>query len=102
MGLRLDLHAKLVSLLGSSNVYFQPPASVVMKYPCIIYSLSDINSRYADDLGYTNTRQYTLIYVDLNPDSLMPDKLLYELPYTSFDRHYTSENLHHSVLITYF
>ena len=34
---RLELDADLRALLGSTNVYFQPPETKKLKYPCFIY-----------------------------------------------------------------
>jgi hypothetical protein len=102
MGQRLDLHTELVALLGTTNVYFQPPATLKMKYPCVIYTLADINSTYADNVNYTNRKKYTVIAVDTNPDSTLPESILDSFSYCVFDRHYTSDNLHHSVLTLYY
>lgn len=49
MGQRVDLHRKFEIALGSKNVYFQPPESVKLKYPCIIYGLSKLPIKHADD-----------------------------------------------------
>lgn len=38
MASRLDLQTFLEELLESKNVYFQPPESVKMKYPAIVYA----------------------------------------------------------------
>ena len=38
MANRLDLQALLEDLLGSRNVYYQPPESVKMNYPAIVYA----------------------------------------------------------------
>ena len=67
MGLRLDLHHILCDILGTTHVYFQPPASVRMSFPCIIYSLKDIDAKYADDLTYHNLKCYTVTVVDRDP-----------------------------------
>ena len=56
---RLDLHEKLVEILGSRNVYFQPPATVKMQYPCIIYK------RNVMDAAYANNSKYSKIFVVL-------------------------------------
>ena len=40
---RLDLQKIFEDILGSKNVYFQPPESLKMKYPAIRYSLDDID-----------------------------------------------------------
>ncbi len=52
MSRRLELHAKLVDFLGSGHVYFQPPESVRLTYPCIIYNLDDFDVKRADNELY--------------------------------------------------
>lgn len=52
MANRLDLQALLEDLLGSRNVYYQPPESVKMNYPTIVYALEDIENTFADDGVY--------------------------------------------------
>lgn len=42
MASRLNLQTFLEEILESRNVYFQPPESVKMKYPAIVYALDDI------------------------------------------------------------
>ena len=93
---RLSLHNKLVQILGSSNVYFQPPASVLLKYPCIIYKLDDVEKIYANDRRYLGTKMYLITIVDKNPDSSIPDKIL-DLPYSSFEDYMTIDNLNHFI-----
>lgn len=96
MASRLDLHEKLCAILGTRNVYFQPPASVQMKYPAIVYRRKDIDTRFAGNVVYMQSSVYELVLIDKNPDSEYYDKIL-QLPYCSFDRHYTSDNLNHDV-----
>ncbi len=93
---REDLQAILEELLGSRNVYFQPPESLKLKYPCIVYERSDIRKVKADNIGYLKHKQYMVTVIDEDPDSELPDKML-ELPYCSFDRHFVSDNLNHDV-----
>lgn len=97
---RLELHAHLIEILGSSNVYFQPPSSVKMKYPCIVYSLDTINTRYANNNSYLHTKRYQVTVIDKDPDSLIPERIL-SLPFCSFDRGFTSDNLNHWVFSLY-
>lgn len=96
MGQRLDFQTLLESLLGSGNVYFQPPPSFMMSYPCIVYHRSNIRARFGDDLPYMTTKEYTVTVIDANPDSDTPDKIS-ALPRCIFDRHFTSDNLNHDV-----
>ena len=101
MATRLELQTKLEELLGSRNVYYQPPASKQMEYPAIKYSKSDIQSRFANGSAYSLLNCYEIIVIDRKPDNAVINKLL-NLPYCSFDRHYTSDNLNHDVLTLYY
>lgn len=101
MSNRTILQANLERILGSRNVYYQPPESVKINYPAIVYSRSDIDSRYANDKNYIRTNRYEIIVIDKRPDNEAIAKIL-ELPCCSFDRHYTSDNLHHDVLTLYY
>lgn len=97
MSNRVDLQAKLERILGSRNVYYQPPETVKINYPAIVYSKDNITSRYADDQKYSKMDRYEIIVIDKKPDNDVINSIL-ELPYSSFSRHYTSDNLHHDVL----
>lgn len=101
MASRLDLHKKLIEILGSNNVYYQPPESLKIQYPCIIYSLTGIDNTYADDDVYLQKRQYEITVVDFDPDNELIDKMS-KFPYTSYTRHYNSDGLNHDVFRTYF
>lgn len=101
MANRLELHNKLEELLGSSNIYYQPPASKQMKYPAIKYSKYDIQSRFANGSVYSLLNCYEITVIDRTPDNAVIDKLL-NLPYCSFDRHYVSDNLNHDILTLYY
>lgn len=101
MAPRLELHALLVSLLGSDNVYFQPPPSFQMKYPCIIYRRQDLNIIFADNKPYKNKKRYQVTIIAEDPSSDIPDKVA-ELPLCSYDRFFTADNLNHDVYNLFF
>ena len=98
---RLDLQTKLEELLGNDHVYYQPPENLKMEYPAIRYSKSDISSDYADDLKYRNFDVYEVVVIDKKPDNPVIKKIL-ELQYSSFDRHYMSDNLNHDIIRIYY
>lgn len=98
---RERLQALLESLLGSRNVYFQPPESVKLQYPCIVYERSNIRTDPADNRTYRKRNRYTVTVIDKDPDSLVPGKLQ-ELGYCGFDRHFTSDQMNHDVFTLYF
>lgn len=101
MASRVELQTKLQELLGNKNVYYQPPETLKMEYPCIRYSKTNIVSTHADNMKYSNTNRYELIVIDKRPDNSVIEKIL-TLPYSEHDRHYVSNNLHHDVIILYF
>lgn len=100
MGTRLSLQTELEKL-GVSKVYFQPPESIRLTYPCIIYSLSDIDKKPADNLGYVVLNRYMITLIDYDPDSEFVEKLLL-MRYCRFDRFYTADNLNHWVFELYY
>lgn len=101
MASRLELQSKFEELLGSRNVYYQPPESIKMSYTAIKYSISDVDVRHADDTAYSKMTKYELVVIAKKPDDPVIEKLL-ELPYCSYDRHYVSDNMYHDVLTLYY
>lgn len=101
MSRRIELQYILESILGSEHVYFQPPESIRMQYPAIIYELSDIHTSRADNKTYRKVRKYTVTVIEKHPDSIIIDKLL-ELPMCEFNRHFETDNLNHNVFNLYF
>lgn len=98
---RLEFHEILADILGSRNVYFQPPESLKLEYPAIIYSRNNIENRFADDDVYLQNHRYQVIVVDKDPDSIFVDAVS-KLPTARFDRHYTSDNLNHDVFTVFY
>lgn len=98
---RLTLQALLENILESTNVYFQPPTSAKMNYPAIRYRLSNIDNTHADDGVYASQKQYEIIVIDYDPDSVFVDKVN-QISSADFVRHYVADNLNHWVFtITY-
>ena len=87
MSRRLKLHNALCDILSCPNkgpecrAYFQPPSSVKMKYPAIVYALDDIENTFAD--------------------SSLVGKVA-SMPTSRFNRHYTKDNLNHDVFEIFF
>jgi len=91
---RLKLHEDLCDALGTRNVYFQPPESIKMKYPAIVYTRSDIHNRYASDELYDQYVKYTVTVLDHDPDSEIVKKIA-KLKFTTYNRHYVANGLNH-------
>lgn len=102
MGSRLELHEELESILGSDKVYFQPPASKQMNYPCIRYSLDAPNQNRANNRIYKSTNRYQVTVIDYSPESSIPDAIQQHFQMCSIDRRYIADNLNHTVLTLYY
>ena len=98
---RQELHEVLCNILGSRNVYFQPPESIKMKYPAIVYSLNDISNSHGDNLPYMQSVSYSVTVIDKNPDSNIAETVS-KLPRCRFNRHFISDNLNHYVFTLYY
>ena len=92
---RMKLHETLIEILGSEHVYFQPPETVKLEYPCIVYSRRSGNTAHANDHPYRYTQTYDVTIIDRDPDSKLPEKLATTITGARYDRHYTADNLHH-------
>lgn len=105
MASREELQIKLEELLERKEVYYQAPGSgstkFKMEYPAIKYSLSKIDKTYANNIAYSMKNRYELIVIAKLPDHPVIKKLL-ELPYCSYERQYTADNLYHDVLSIYY
>lgn len=82
-------------------VYFQPPPSVKLVYPCIVYVLDKIDTKHADDKPYLNKKGYSVTIIDKDPDSEIPN-MFTNMPLCVFDRAYTADNLNHWVFSLFY
>lgn len=101
MDRRLSLQETLVNILGSNNVYFQPPETIKLQYPCIIYERSNIDKQYADNRAYVSMVRYSLTLITRSPESNLVKAIL-ELPYCTYDRYYAADTLNHDVFTLYY
>lgn len=83
------------------NLYFQPPQSIKMSYPAIVYSIDDVDNKFAENKNYLQFIRYQVIVIDKNPDSDI-FKIISRLPKCSFVRSYTADNLNHFVFTIYY
>lgn len=96
---RLKLHDTLKEICP--NVYFNPPESVKLTYPCILYKRSVGNTRYADNSPYIFKVNYQITLMDKDPDSEFIKKLAL-LPACRYDRHYVADRINHDVFDIYY
>lgn len=102
MASRLELHEEFCEILESRNVYFQPPESLKMKYPCIRYTRSGVDKQNANDRLYKSINQYEGVVIDSDPDSRIPEILIGHFPMCSIGRGYTADGLNHTPFTMYY
>ena len=98
---RLELQALLEEILGSRNVYFQPPPNVSMKYPCIIYDFAKFNTTKADNRDYLRRKHYEITLIHRDPDNGIVEKLQ-DLQYCELDRSFKSDNRYHYIFTLFY
>lgn len=92
---RIDLHNKLCEILGNSRAYFQPPESMQLKYPCIVYSRNSDYANKANNKLYMYEHSYQLIYITDDGETDMPLRLLRAFPKCRQGQPYPADNLYH-------
>lgn len=96
--------AQLQQLLEDicDNVYFQPPMTVQMVYPAIVYRRAPESVKFANNSKYNQTAQYEVTLISRDPDSEVVRSNISKLPMTRHDRFFVADNLNHDVFTIYF
>lgn len=107
MDRRHKLHDELKALnaekeLGVKTILFQPPPSVQMEYPAIIYTRKSTYTTNADNYTYTGTTFYQIEVVDPNPDSPIVPALLNKFQMIKHVNNFKVSNLNHDVFDLYY
>lgn len=97
---RCKLHEELCDILGNRRVYYDPPEGTELEYPVILYERSRVRPFWANNELYLNMTAYTVTLIRQDDDDDILDKLL-KRRYTTFDRPYVANNLHHDVVTTF-
>lgn len=95
------MYDALVAFMEGENVYFQPPESLKLVYPCIVYNLSGINVIRADNIPYNVAQKFDVTIMDLDPNSGRPEKFIKTFTTSAFVTHFISDNVYHDVFTVY-
>lgn len=102
MAERLTLHEELCTLLGSRNVYFNPPESVKMRFDAIRYDSGGWDLKRANNKVYSATTRYDGVVITKDPDTDLPMKLINHFEMISFGSPYIADNLNHYPFTLYY
>lgn len=94
---RLKLQKTLEIIMGKDKVYYCPPSTLKMTYPCIVYSKTDIASTRANDTSYLLHDRYNVTLISKTPDDPRIRQLL-SIPGASYSNGYISDGLCHDVV----
>lgn len=95
---------QLQSLLETivPNVYFNPPSTISMQYPCIRFQKDGSLKQHADNTQYRRSQRYQLTFISRDPDDREYLDLIEALPMCTDDRSYVADNLNHDVFTIFF
>jgi hypothetical protein len=96
---RLEFQTLLEGI--TENVYFQPPSTFRMEYPCIRYERDGTSKDHADNELYRHANRYQVTVIDRNPDTELKDQVEL-LKYSNFERFFPADDLNHYVFSVYF
>lgn len=102
MNKRTELQNILERINGISKVYFQPPASVSLTYPCVIYNLENGDTRYADNKMYNFINKYQLTFIYKKVSLTIIEDVLSLFEMCKCDKVFVSDNLYHYVFTLYY
>lgn len=98
----LTLDNEFMAILGTENVYFQPPESLRLQYPCIVYFKDGFQTQQADNKNYVIAQKYDVTVIYDDPDEDISKRLLEHFQKISFKTSYRADNLYHDKLTLYF
>lgn len=99
---RLALHNKLTTILGSKNVYYQPPSNISLSYPCIVYNQNVGEALKASNKLYTYTKMYEITFIFRTSNDTIITDMLNEFTYCKADRTFITDNLYHYTFTLYY
>lgn len=93
-----DLKKLRIELLSySENVYISPPENILLKYPCIIIDIDDIEKTYADNASWRMEISYLVKCLSTtfdNPATIILEKE----PLVTFRQNFNSDGVNHIIL----
>lgn len=104
--LRVTLYHKLNALYSDlvlSNglkVYFRPPNTNILSYPCIVYDRSNYPTVYGNDVPYVVGEQFEVTFISNEPGLDRGVDIL-NLPNSSHSTTFRQDNLVHEVFVVY-
>lgn len=99
MKTRAEIQELLEDVLGSNNVYFQPPTNTSIKYPCIVYEFKRFNIQPADNKPYVVSGRWEIHHMYKNPKHDLKEKFVFGVPFCRFDRRIVTDGVYNDYYV---
>lgn len=83
------------------NVYYQPPESVKLKYPCVIIKKNPGDTKPADNIKYIYSPSYTLTVIARDPNRTLAEQIFMAFLISRYDQNFVRDNLYHDVITVF-
>ena len=84
------------------KAWYQKPPANKMSYPCFVYKAVEPNTVRADNRVYVLMPRYEILYISMEEDDSIWEKMEETFEYLSIGRKYVSDNLYHYVFTVNF
>lgn len=96
------LDQEFVRILGNENVYFQPPASIKLKYPCIVYEFDTTDTKSASNNKYILTNRYSVKHIFKSLENEKKDEILTNFQMIRHDNRMIADGLYQDSFTLYY
>ena len=99
-----DLRDQLYLIHDTENVYYDPPESIRMDFPCFRFELNNLDVKHADNKAYSKKPRWAVTYItrDIEEIEQVAEEMLEHFKYCNFDTSFRADNLEHAVFNLYF
>lgn len=98
-----ELGDELRTLIGDGyDIKYQPKSATKLTYPCILYELSKVDVRHAEDKPYLMTKRYRITHIYKSIDNELIEEFLNAFDYVSYDNRQIVDGLYHDYYTIYY
>ena len=101
MKTRAEVQKLLEEVLGSKNVYFQPPPNTSIKYPCFVFKFNKFHRRNADNTPYILTGCWEVHHMYKSVNNDLKEKMLFIAPWVEYDRRIVADGVYNDYYTIY-
>ena len=98
---RISFRNELVKHLpkdAKKNIYFDPPETTKLSYPCIIYHEQPPSVKGANNSHYVTHTAYRVTVIDKDPERQIAKEIDQTFKHSRIITYFTTQGLRHSVI----